>query len=159
MDNVWQASNPTGSGDSLSLDNTTPFVPDADYEPATKKYVDDNAVAGADEGSKSKIFDLVFDSLASFNIDDTVPSSGRIYKIIINVTTAFDGVTESTLTIGDSGNAARLCDNIDLNLNIIGVYNINNYYTYISETQLTGSYVQDGATVGAASIEVLYIIN
>jgi len=26
----------------LELDNTTPFTPDADYEPATKKYVDDN---------------------------------------------------------------------------------------------------------------------
>jgi hypothetical protein len=30
----------------LELDNTTAFTPDADYEPATKKYVDDNA-AGA----------------------------------------------------------------------------------------------------------------
>lgn len=26
----------------LELDNTTAFTPDADYEPATKKYVDDN---------------------------------------------------------------------------------------------------------------------
>jgi hypothetical protein len=30
----------------LELDNTTPFTPDADYEPATKKYVDDNAGGG-----------------------------------------------------------------------------------------------------------------
>ncbi len=29
----------------LELDNTTSFTPDADYEPATKKYVDDNAGA------------------------------------------------------------------------------------------------------------------
>ncbi len=29
----------------LELDNTTPFTPDADYEPATKKYVDDNSWA------------------------------------------------------------------------------------------------------------------
>ena len=27
----------------LELNNTTPFTPDADYEPATKKYVDDNS--------------------------------------------------------------------------------------------------------------------
>ena len=27
----------------LELDNTTPFTPDADYEPATKKYVDDSS--------------------------------------------------------------------------------------------------------------------
>ena len=30
----------------LGLDNTTSFTPDADYEPATKKYVDDNASGG-----------------------------------------------------------------------------------------------------------------
>ena len=30
----------------LELDNTTAFTPDADYEPATKKYVDDNAGGG-----------------------------------------------------------------------------------------------------------------
>ena len=33
----------------LLLDNTTEFTPDADYEPATKKYVDDNA--GISEGT------------------------------------------------------------------------------------------------------------
>ena len=30
----------------LELDNTTAFTPDTDYEPATKKYVDDNAGSG-----------------------------------------------------------------------------------------------------------------
>ena len=30
----------------LTLDNTTPFVPDADYEPATKLYVDNIASSG-----------------------------------------------------------------------------------------------------------------
>jgi len=30
----------------LALDNITPFTPDADYEPATKKYVDDALVGG-----------------------------------------------------------------------------------------------------------------
>lgn len=32
----------------LQLNNTTPFVPDADYEPATKKYVDDAILGGFD---------------------------------------------------------------------------------------------------------------
>jgi hypothetical protein len=31
----------------IAFDNTTVFTPDADYEPATKKYVDDNAGGGA----------------------------------------------------------------------------------------------------------------
>jgi len=29
----------------LALDNTTSFTPDADYEPATKKYVDDSVAS------------------------------------------------------------------------------------------------------------------
>ena len=42
----------------LELDNTTSFTPDADYEPATKKYVDDNGGGGA-----------------SVTISDTAPAS------------------------------------------------------------------------------------
>lgn len=40
----------------LELDNTTPFTPNADYEPATKKYVDDNAGAG-DHGGLAGLSD------------------------------------------------------------------------------------------------------
>jgi len=35
----------------LTLDNTTAFTPDADYEPATKKYVDDTAAGEANTAS------------------------------------------------------------------------------------------------------------
>ena len=35
----------TGDQDVLELNNTTAFTPDADYEPATKKYVDDNSAS------------------------------------------------------------------------------------------------------------------
>jgi hypothetical protein len=38
----------------ILLDNTTPFTPDADYEPATKKYVDDNG-GGAFSGTMDDI--------------------------------------------------------------------------------------------------------
>jgi len=39
----------------LELDNTTAFTPDADYEPATKKYVDDNAGGGAAAGADTQV--------------------------------------------------------------------------------------------------------
>jgi len=39
----------------LALDNTTPFTPDTDYEPATKKYVDESAGGGGDVTSASNI--------------------------------------------------------------------------------------------------------
>lgn len=46
----------------LELNNTTPFTPDADYEPATKKYVDDNA------GGASTFLDLT-DTPADYTDD------------------------------------------------------------------------------------------
>jgi len=49
----------------LELDNTTPFTPTADYEPATKKYVDDNAGSGG--GNTNKEF--TFGRRIDFNSD------------------------------------------------------------------------------------------
>ena len=40
----------------LWKDNTEAFIPDADYEPATKKYVDDNTNGNIDGGSAITIY-------------------------------------------------------------------------------------------------------
>jgi hypothetical protein len=50
----------------LELDNTTEFTPDADYEPATKKYVDDNASGG---GSEFQIYN------EKFSIDSSITTN------------------------------------------------------------------------------------
>lgn len=58
----------------LELDNTTPFTPDADYEPATKKYVDDSIVGGGgytDEQAQDAV-GLILS--AEFTYDDPTPS-------------------------------------------------------------------------------------
>lgn len=47
-DNAWEKIETQSQVDLsnyLSKDNTTEFIPDADYEPATKKYVDDNILS------------------------------------------------------------------------------------------------------------------
>jgi len=70
----------------LTLDNTTSFTPDADYEPATKKYIDDTAIAGIGDGSlldiklsntAGQILDRVATNTAKESIDytATVPSA------------------------------------------------------------------------------------
>jgi len=43
----------------LELDNTTSFTPDSDYEPATKKYVDDNS-GGGGSGDQSELEAFIF---------------------------------------------------------------------------------------------------
>lgn len=57
----------------LQLDNTTSFTPDADYEPATKKYVDDTAIAGVGDNSVTNTklgSDVKIGSLASLDTSD-----------------------------------------------------------------------------------------
>lgn len=108
---------------------------------------------------KSVRFPLVFNTPGSFNIGSSVPVNTRIQKTIINVVTGFDGTTESTLTIGDGSVQDRFCKINEVNLSISDViYEIDNYYNYTSSTQLTGTYVQDSATIGAAYIEIIYSI-
>jgi len=99
---------------------------------------------------------LAYDSVASFNIGDAVPDNARIYKVVVNVETAFNGSSESTLTVGDAGDPDRLAELTDINLHAVGTYVIDNYYRYVSSTQITGAYTQDSATQGNAYIEIFY---
>jgi len=113
-------------------------------------------LSGGASGLTSIRYDLVFNSPASFNIGSAVPAGSRIHKVIVSVIPAFDGSSESTLTIGDAGNASRHAAVTDLNLASINEYVIDTYHHYAALTQITGTYVQDGATVGAAYIEIVY---
>ena len=56
----------------LALDNTTAFTPDSDYEPATKKYVDDNA--GGSGGTTSE-YALVGDGTGNLATVTTTSTS------------------------------------------------------------------------------------
>jgi hypothetical protein len=100
---------------------------------------------------------LSFDTSSPITIGDVL-TNGRPYKVIINVTTAFDGASESTLSIGDAVDIDRLVTTEDVDLHTIGTYDITTYYNYGSLTSIIGTYVQDSATVGAATIEVLYTL-
>ena len=52
--------------DYLAKDNTTPFTPDADYEPATKKYVDDALVGGGFGDMFKNIYDTDDDGIVDY---------------------------------------------------------------------------------------------
>jgi len=100
----------------------------------------------------------VFDTAGSFDIGLPVPAGSRVLSTVITVTEIFDGASESTLTIGDASVADRFCATTEVDLAIAEKYYIVNYHNYSSETQITGTYVQDSASQGAAYIEVFYSI-
>jgi len=129
-----------------------------DYSPITWQSVT-VPVTAISKVLKSVRYNLVFDSSSGFNIGTTVPDNSRIVFAIANVTTAFNGITESTITVGDAGDADRLILSTDIDLHSIGSYYVNAYYDYVSSTQVTGTYVRDSASVGAANIEIIFSIN
>ena len=109
----------------LALDNTTPFTPDADYEPATKKYVDDNVGGSAHyvgELYGGGIVFYVYDNgqhglIASLN--DLDGGSGVAWsattstEIGASAKSYYDGASNTAAIVaqdGTAGYAATLCN-------------------------------------------------
>lgn len=85
----------------LTLDNTTEFTPDADYEPATKKYVDDTVVGGTIPGLTASVAELnILDgatlSTAELNILDGVTSSTAEINLLTGKTSVQETLVSGT---------------------------------------------------------------
>ena len=109
----------------LGLDNTTAFTPDADYEPATKKYVDDNV-----GGSGHYVGELYGGGIVFWvtpdgqhgliaSLDDLDGGSGIAWsnvsstQIGANAQSMTDGASNTAAIIAQSGHtssAAKLCN-------------------------------------------------
>jgi hypothetical protein len=97
----------------LALDNTTAFTPDADYEPATKKYVDDNAGGTSDHSALSNL-DYASAGHTGFEPKITAGTSAQFLKgdksldSSVYLTTGY--VERSIGTSGDFDVATQLTD-------------------------------------------------
>jgi hypothetical protein len=67
----------------LELDNTTEFTPDADYEPATKKYVDDNLPDISNKEDRADII-TVTDNAGTYELDQDSKRQ-RLYKTTTSI--------------------------------------------------------------------------
>jgi len=110
----------------LELDNTTSFTPDADYEPATKKYVDDNidvvsakfvkltttSTADANPGSEMKIAwdTLVIDEKGNALTHSISTNNSRI-------TINQDGYYRGFVNIGFNGSVVRGAPRVRVKVN------------------------------------------
>ena len=119
-------------------------------------YLEDPPDAG---GLFVKRANLVFDSLSEFNIGSLVPSGATIKEIAVDVTQDFDGATESQLGIFINGTPdVELVNYADFDLHTPNLYIVFLKHTDLSEIQLVAHYTQDGASQGAAAIEVTYAL-
>lgn len=114
-----------------------------------------------DVGPATALQNVTYGFKATLAFGDSSPktikanATGRAVRVIVNVTTAFDG-TAPTLKIGDAGVTDRLMATTEVDLKTIGIYIADCYYTYAT-TNIIATYVQDSSTVGAATIEVQVI--
>ena len=113
----------SGDQDVLELNNTTAFTPDADYEPATKKYVDDNSaseyyVGKLHGGGIICYVDHTGEHGLIASLDDLDDGSGARWSnqsstaIGENARNQYNGAGNTTAIIGQtnhSSSAAQLC--------------------------------------------------
>lgn len=104
----------------LQLNNTTPFTPDADYEPATKKFVDDSITAGGgytDEQAQDAVGGMVSSNTEtgiSVTYDDDTAKMNFVVasQTDNNFTTALknklDGIAESADVDTDDQTASEV---------------------------------------------------
>ncbi len=97
---------------------------------------------------------LAFNSVGTVNIGSALPTNATVSKVLVNCTQAFNGT--STVTFGVAGQVAELGAANESDLTTTGVYVIDCFKTYVSNEQLIATYVANGASAGAASIEVHY---
>ena len=90
----------------LELDNTVAFTPDADYEPATKKYVDDSITAGGgytDEQAQDAVGTILTDSTEiALTYSDATPSITAAIKSASIDETKLDASVNASLDLADS---------------------------------------------------------
>ena len=85
----------------------------------------------------------------------TIGQNARAVEVSVQVNTAFDGTFE--ISIGDAGNATRLMDVTENDLQNLGTYLVTSPYQFPSGADTTlNIYVTGTATVGSASVIVTF---
>ena len=86
-----------------------------------------------------------------------VSAGSRVTLVTIEVTIAFDFAP--TLTVGDSGDNARIIDDTMFDLSEVGTYSCTTdvVYSGVPDTDINGYFTAGGATVGSARILVSYV--
>lgn len=86
-----------------------------------------------------------------------LPAGARVLDAVLEITTTFDGATP-TLSIGDSGNAARHMATGDNTPGATGVYVARKFHRYAAATEATCTITVSGASQGAGKAWLVYTI-
>lgn len=102
---------------------------------------------------KTREASLAFGTSSPVNIGTTVPQYGRVLRVYVNVTQAFNG-TAPTVKVGDGSDDDRYMTIAENDLKNTGVYVVDTFYMVPAETQILATYAADSSSAGAATIFV-----
>lgn len=103
-----------------------------------------------------KVASLVFGDTSPVNIGSQMIANGRIKSARVVVSTPFNGATESTLMLGHANDSDAICGTSEIDLSTVGIYEIDCNVKVTEAVQYIATYSADGATAGAAEIEIEY---
>lgn len=126
------------------------------YRSTIKTFVDNAIAAALENNSATRSASLLFNSGATVNLGNAIPASGVVTRALVNVTTAFDGASESTLQLGDGTTADAIAPSGWFDLSQVGIYEVTAYAQQLTQTQYEASYNADSATQGEAKIIIEY---
>lgn len=126
------------------------------YRSTIKTFVDNAITAALENSSATRSVSLAYNSGATVNIGNVIPASGIVTRALVNVSTVFDGTTESTMEIGDGTTADAVAPSGWIDLRQQGIFEITAYAQNVTQSQYEISYNADGATQGSADITIEY---
>lgn len=85
----------------------------------------------------------------------TTSPQTRVFSIIIDVIETFDG-TDPSVLVGDAGDNARLVNTSDVDLSVIGTYEIRPTHVYSTATEINLYLDADGSAQGSFNIVLSY---
>lgn len=108
------------------------------------------------DGMRYRKVDFAYDTSSPFNIGDALPVNAIVIGWMVQVDTTFDGTTP-TLSIGDSGDADGIATTAQIDLESAGL-NVGDAWVDESSTQVTGTLTVSGASQGAGSLMIKFIV-
>lgn len=101
--------------------------------------------------------DFAYDTSSPFNIGEAVPDGATVIGFMVQVDTIFDGTTP-TLSIGHSGSVSAIAATTDIDLETAGLDVGDRWVEYPSSTQIIGTLTVSGASQGAGSVLIKYVL-
>jgi hypothetical protein len=152
QDGITVSVTTTLSGGTLTFTGDTLY----EYDGNSTTWVNVGATGLLSKVSKFESVDIAYNSAATVNLGNAIPTGSKIISFMINVTQVFNGTTP-TITLGKTGNTTLLATAIESDLVSVGLNGGSCYYLTSGSEQMLVTYSASSSTAGACSVIIEYV--